>query len=163
MLEWWKPVSQQITATISRQDYPNWLLSAMYVSPNSSLREDLWDHLEEVARHMTEPWLVAGDFNDFTTPNEKRSLQGNMNQNLSQDQRRSRKFNERVDNCKLMDLRCSGPRLTWSNNRKGWANTMVMLDRALCNTEWRTNFPDGAVRNLPHLLRPLPYNGVYSR
>lgn len=39
--------------------------------------------------------------------------------------------------------------MTWSNNRKGWANTMVRLDRALCNTEWRTNFPDGAVRNLP--------------
>ncbi|KAI7996804.1 hypothetical protein LOK49_LG10G02048 [Camellia lanceoleosa] len=54
-----------------------------------------------------------------------------------------------MSNCKLMDLGCSGPRLTWSNNRKGWANTMVRLDRAMCNTECRTSFPDGAVRNLP--------------
>ncbi|GMP98513.1 hypothetical protein CsSME_00046366 [Camellia sinensis var. sinensis] len=48
-----------------------------------------------------------------------------------------------------MGLGCSGPRLTWSNNKKGWANTIVRLDRALCNTEWRTSFPNGAVRNLP--------------
>ncbi|GMP53441.1 hypothetical protein CsSME_00018893 [Camellia sinensis var. sinensis] len=48
-----------------------------------------------------------------------------------------------------MDLECIGPRLTWSNNRKGWANTMVRLDRAMCNTEWRTTFPDGSVWNLP--------------
>ncbi|CAL5436861.1 unnamed protein product [Camellia sinensis] len=27
---------------------------------------------------------------------------------------------------------------------------MVRLDRALCNTEWRTLFPKGYVRNLPH-------------
>ncbi|GMP46357.1 hypothetical protein CsSME_00014559 [Camellia sinensis var. sinensis] len=48
-----------------------------------------------------------------------------------------------------MDLGCARPWLTWSNNRKGWANTMVRLDRALCNIEWRTTFPDGAVKNLP--------------
>ncbi|GMP22480.1 hypothetical protein CsSME_00000485 [Camellia sinensis var. sinensis] len=47
-----------------------------------------------------------------------------------------------------MDLGCTGPRLTWSNNRKCWANTMVRFDRAMCNTEWRTTFSDGAVRNL---------------
>ncbi|KAF5934299.1 hypothetical protein HYC85_030470 [Camellia sinensis] len=43
---------------------------------------------------------------------------------------------------------CASPQLTWSNNRKGWANTMARLDRALCNTEWQITFPDGAVRNL---------------
>ncbi|XP_028057277.1 uncharacterized protein LOC114261234 [Camellia sinensis] len=116
---------QQITAIISRQDYPNWLLSTVYVSLNNNLRDNLWDQLEEVAQNMTEPWLVDGDFNDFTTRNEKQSLQGNQNQKLSQDQRRGRKFNERVDNCKLMDLGCTGPRLTWFNNKKGWANTMA--------------------------------------
>ncbi|KAL7252504.1 hypothetical protein ACSBR1_007132 [Camellia fascicularis] len=44
---------------------------------------------------------------------------------------------------------CVGPRLTWTNNRQGWTNSMVRLDRALYNTEWRTLFPDGCVRNLP--------------
>ncbi|KAI7994084.1 Puromycin-sensitive aminopeptidase [Camellia lanceoleosa] len=66
---------QLIIATISRQDYPDWLFSTVYTSPNRNLREDLWDHLEDNARNMSEPRLVTGDFNDFTTPNEKRSLQ----------------------------------------------------------------------------------------
>ncbi|KAL7226194.1 hypothetical protein ACSBR1_021345 [Camellia fascicularis] len=141
--------SQQITATISRQDYPDWLLSAVYASPSSVKRDELWEQLEAIAQYTTDPWLVAGDFNDFTSPNDKRSFHGRSHQNLSQDQRRSSKFNDRINHCKLMDLGCAGPRLTWSNNRKGWANTMVRLDRAMCNTEWRTTFPDGAVRNLP--------------
>ncbi|KAL7237415.1 hypothetical protein ACSBR2_003663 [Camellia fascicularis] len=37
--------SQQITATISRQDYQNWLLSTVYASPNARKRDELWDHL----------------------------------------------------------------------------------------------------------------------
>ncbi|XP_028105054.1 uncharacterized protein LOC114304080 [Camellia sinensis] len=141
--------SQQITTTISRQDYQDWLLSAVYASPNARKRDELWDHLEAIAQSMKEPWLVASDFNDFTSASEKRGLYQSNSQSISQDQRRSRKFNERLNNCNLMDLECIGPRLTWSNNRKGWANTMVRLDRAMCNTEWRTTFPDGSVWNLP--------------
>ncbi|KAI7989599.1 hypothetical protein LOK49_LG13G01930 [Camellia lanceoleosa] len=141
--------SQQITATISRQDFQDWVLSAVYASPNADKRDELWEQLQVLAQSMEKPWLVAGDFNDFTSQHEKRSFQGNNSQSMSQDQRRSRKFNDRLNNCKLMDLGCAGPRLTWSNNRKGWANTMVRLDRAMCNTERQTLFPDGAVRNLP--------------
>ena len=70
-------------------------------------------------------------------------------QNQSQDQRRARKFIERVNNCNLMDLGCTGPKLTWSNNRKGWAITMVRLDSAMCNTEWRSSFSDDLDLNLP--------------
>ncbi|KAL7177603.1 hypothetical protein ACSBR2_030877 [Camellia fascicularis] len=119
--------SQIITATISRQDYPDWVLSAIYASPNIRLRDELW--------------------NDFAA--DKRSFSSATSQNLSQSQRKSQKFSDRISSCNLMDLGCVGPRLTWTNNRKEWANTMVRLDRALCNTEWRTLFPEGYVRNLP--------------
>ncbi|KAI8025856.1 hypothetical protein LOK49_LG02G03284 [Camellia lanceoleosa] len=138
--------SQQITATISRQDFQDWVLSAVYASPNANKRDELWEQLQVLAQTIEKPWLVAGDFNDFTSQHEKRSFQGNNSLSLSQDQRRNRKFNNRLNNCKLMDLGCAGPRLTWSNNRKGWANTMVRLDKAMCNTEWCTVFPDGAVK-----------------
>ncbi|XP_028080538.1 uncharacterized protein LOC114282097 [Camellia sinensis] len=121
----------------------------MYASPNSNRRDELWEQLTTISQSMDKPWLVAGDFNDFSSPNEKQSLQGSNTQSINQDLRRSSKFNDRLNLCKLMDLGCAGPRLTWSNNQKGWANTMVRLDRALCNTEWRLTFPDGSVRNLP--------------
>ncbi|KAI7989348.1 hypothetical protein LOK49_LG13G02622 [Camellia lanceoleosa] len=41
--------SQMITATISRQDYPDWVLSVVYASPNSRLRDELWEVLKSVA------------------------------------------------------------------------------------------------------------------
>ncbi|CAL5432119.1 unnamed protein product [Camellia sinensis] len=141
--------SQMITTTISRQDYLDWVLSAVYASSNIRMRDELWNDLTTLAQHTQKPWLVAGDFNDYSSFEDKRSFSTSPSQNLSQSQRRSQKFSDRISSCNLMDLGCVGPRLTWTNNRKGWANTMVRLDRALCNTEWQTLFPEGYVHNLP--------------
>ncbi|GMP63610.1 hypothetical protein CsSME_00025233 [Camellia sinensis var. sinensis] len=91
--------------------------------------------------------MVVGDFNDFAGQDEKRCLTSTCLS--SQDQRRTKTFTDRMNRCNLMDMGCSGPRLTWTNNRQGCANTMVRLDRAMCNSEWRTTFPEGLVRNLP--------------
>ncbi|XP_028122805.1 uncharacterized protein LOC114319940 [Camellia sinensis] len=134
---------------VSRHNYPDWLLSAVYASSNVTQREVLWRHLESTVQNNQGSWLLAGDFNDFSHQNEKQAFSDQNSSNAAQSQRRSRQFVERINKCSLMDLGCVGPRLTWSNNRKGWANTMVRLDRALCNSEWHTLFPDGCVRNLP--------------
>ncbi|KAL7173821.1 hypothetical protein ACSBR2_033143 [Camellia fascicularis] len=75
--------------------------------------------------------------------NEKRSF------STVQDHTKARKFQARLNRCKLMDLGCSGPRLTWTNGRQGLANTLERLYRAVCNTEWRLQFQEGEVRNLP--------------
>lgn len=72
---------------------------------------------------MNIPWLAAGNFNDYASSAEKRRFTMNQNQNLTQSQRRSRKFTDRINNCNLMDLGCTGPNFTWSNNRQGCANT----------------------------------------
>ncbi|XP_028127267.1 uncharacterized protein LOC114323788 [Camellia sinensis] len=142
-----KASSQLITTKIVTQEYPEWLLSAVYASPVSSKRKELWERLESIAQSTSEPWMVAGDFNDFASQEEKRSLAGNPHS--SQDRRRTKTFADRMNRCSIMDLGCSGPKLTWTNNRKGWTNTMVRLDRAMCNSEWQTSFPEGLVRNLP--------------
>ncbi|KAI7993660.1 hypothetical protein LOK49_LG11G02200 [Camellia lanceoleosa] len=126
---------QVITAMVSRHNYPDWLLSAVYASPNMAQQEVLWRHLESTAQNNQAPWLLASDFNDFSHQNEKRAFSDQNSSNATQNQRRSRQFVERINKCSLMDLGCVGPRLTWSNNRKGWTNTMVRLDRALCNSE----------------------------
>ncbi|KAI8025291.1 hypothetical protein LOK49_LG02G01348 [Camellia lanceoleosa] len=59
--------SQIITATVSRQNYPDWLLSAVYASPNARKREELWQTLEQTAQQNDDPWLVVGDFNDYSS------------------------------------------------------------------------------------------------
>ncbi|KAL7249654.1 hypothetical protein ACSBR1_011776 [Camellia fascicularis] len=134
--------NQVIQATIHKEDYEEWILSAVYASPHSTQRDELWNNLEETARSMEKPWLVAGDFNDYINHNERRSFSTHYNHN------RSQKFVERINNCNLIDLGCVGPRFTWTNNRHGLANTMERLDRAMSNDKWRALFPEGTVRTV---------------
>ncbi|XP_028087357.1 uncharacterized protein LOC114288068 [Camellia sinensis] len=92
---------------------------------------------------MQQPWLVARDFNDYANQRERRSFSANHNTS------RTQKFLDRVNHYNLIDLGSSRPRMTWTNNRQGLANTMERLDRALCNAKWRTMFPEATVRVLP--------------
>ncbi|CAL5362434.1 unnamed protein product [Camellia sinensis] len=135
--------SQAIHATVHKEDYEEWVLAAVYASPNPTLRDQMWHDLTAVATNMKKPWLVAGDFNDYANQGERRSYSANQNS------RRTQKFIDRINSCNLIDLGSTGPRMTWTNNRKGLANTMERLDRAMCNAEWRTMFPEATVRVLP--------------
>ncbi|XP_028094127.1 uncharacterized protein LOC114294199 [Camellia sinensis] len=135
--------AQCIHAKIQRDNHSDWILSAIYASHNPRVRDNLWKILEAAADNMNHPWLVAWDFNNIASQGEKRSFSTN------QSSIRTRKFNARLNRCNLMDLGCSGPNLTWSNGQQGLANTMERLDRAVCNTEWRLAFTEGAVKNLP--------------
>ncbi|XP_028124491.1 uncharacterized protein LOC114321519 [Camellia sinensis] len=51
--------SQAIYATIYKEDYEEWVLAAVYASPNPALRDSLWNDLEGVTENMDKPWLVA--------------------------------------------------------------------------------------------------------
>ncbi|KAL7172858.1 hypothetical protein ACSBR2_032350 [Camellia fascicularis] len=77
---------QVIHAKIKRDNFQDWILLAVYASPNPRSREALWNKLESMADNISEPWLAAGDFNDFANQNEKRSF------STKQDQARTRKF-----------------------------------------------------------------------
>lgn len=134
--------NQYIHATIHKEDYEEWVLSALYASPNPETRDILWEELERTATNMNQPLLVAGDFNNFIDHSE-RSFTPTHNFT------RAQRFRERINNCNLIDLGSVGPRLTWTNNRQGLANTMERLDRAMSNAQWQTLFPEGTVRTLP--------------
>ncbi|KAL7230196.1 hypothetical protein ACSBR2_008666 [Camellia fascicularis] len=139
---------QVIHATINRVDYKEWVLSAVYASPNPKNRDALWEGIEAISEDIQSLWLVACDFNDFANQGKRRSFTPNTNTS------RNSKFLERLSNCNLsncnlMDMGCSGPKLTWTNNRQGLANTKERLDRALCNTQWMNAFPESCVWNLP--------------
>ena len=58
-------------------------------------------------------------------------------------------FMNNINNCNLVDLGCSRLRLTWSNNRGGFGNAFVRLDRAIANPDCRLKFPEATVINLP--------------
>ena len=87
----------------------SWLLTAVYASPNFADRRLLWDNLASVASLHDLPWVIAGDFNKVLGVEEKfggRAI----------DLHRALRFQECLNNCKMIDLGFFGPKFTWSNN-----------------------------------------------
>ncbi|KAL7245899.1 hypothetical protein ACSBR2_001101 [Camellia fascicularis] len=134
--------NQYIQATIHREDYEEWIFSVVYASPNPAIKDNLWEDLERTATNMHQPWLVAGDFDDFIDLSERRSFSHNHTAT------RTQRFRDRINNCNLIDLGSVGPRLTWTNNKQGLANTMERLDRAMSNDQWQALFTEGTGRTL---------------
>ncbi|MCI12783.1 hypothetical protein A2U01_0033890, partial [Trifolium medium] len=102
-----------------RVKYPNggwWFFTPIYASPIEERRRLLWDDLTALAQHITNPWMLAWDFND------------------------------------IMILCVAGPKFTWRGPIfHGGQRIFERLDRALCNDQWRLEFPNGSVKVLTRL------------
>ncbi|XP_048496402.1 uncharacterized protein LOC125495662 [Beta vulgaris subsp. vulgaris] len=98
--------SQHLTVEIKRIGDDPWLFSAIYASPDSSLRHDLWRELEKIKNQYTGPWLLAGDFNETSNVRERNGSES------SEMQRRCRAFANWIENNELIDLGCTGPEHT---------------------------------------------------
>ena len=120
-----------------------WLFSAVYASPDSNLRRDLWRELEHVKNTYDGPWLAAGDFNDTICMSERNGVGG------SEMQRRCRAFANWIENIEFIDLGCSGPAHTWFRGNSIDTFKSARLDRGLVNDKWRIRFEEGSLRNLP--------------
>ncbi|KAL7259954.1 hypothetical protein ACSBR1_005757 [Camellia fascicularis] len=121
--------NQYKQATVHKEDYEEWVLNAVYASPHPTVRDSLWEDLEDTVASMNKAWLVMGDFNDYANHSETRSFLPSPNLT------RTQRFTERVNNYNLLDLGSVGPRFTWTNNRQGMASTMERLDRAMSNEQ----------------------------
>lgn len=51
-------------------------------------------------------------------------------------------FRKLVNTCSLIDIESKGCTYTWANNQEGGELVKKRLDRALCNLEWRVQFPN---------------------
>lgn len=87
-----------------------WLLSTIYVCPRYAERKLLWENLSTIAASHSLPWILATDFNEVLTGEDKL---GGRAVNIH----RALKFKECLDKCRMIDLGFSGPRYTWSNRR----------------------------------------------
>ncbi|XP_074303088.1 uncharacterized protein LOC141637509 [Silene latifolia] len=137
-----KEHSQYITVEVSRNGDLPWFFSAVYASPNPSNRMELWTELEQFARSNGHPWMLAGDYNETRSLNERHGGDQNM-------ARRCAFFNNWIENCQLIELEFSGPAHTWAHGNSATTRQSDRLDRALCNSEWSTQFSDASVRHLP--------------
>ncbi|KAL1363178.1 hypothetical protein AAHE18_03G131700 [Arachis hypogaea] len=83
----------------------NWLLTAVYASPQERLRRSSREEMIEVAAIVNKEWLVVGDFNDIACMSEKKGGERT-------DARACIKFKEWINACGLIDLGFVGSKFT---------------------------------------------------
>ncbi|XLR45110.1 hypothetical protein S83_029770 [Arachis hypogaea] len=111
----------------------------------SNLRKELWEQLTQIGNDMREPWVLIGDFNEIADPTEKKGGSKNNSQEC-------RRFKERMDECKLMDLWFIGNKYTWKGAaRDGLERVFKRLDKALSNLDWRITFSEARIKVLPRI------------
>ncbi|XP_028121413.1 uncharacterized protein LOC114318678 [Camellia sinensis] len=138
------PNPQALSVIIRRQNEADWLFTALYASPNFTSRSALWHYLVDFASGLSLPWLIAGSFNEISSNAEKQGGAPSTQRRLSQ-------FIQVMDEFHLTNLGFSGPKFTWTNGRHGLANIKERLDKALCNDQWHTLFPEAWVQHLPRV------------
>lgn len=52
-------------------NYSPFLLTTLYASLEFSIRKTIWNKLSYLFDFITSPWIIIGDFNDISSPNEK--------------------------------------------------------------------------------------------
>lgn len=84
---------------------------------------------------------MAGDFNEVLVGEDKF---GGRSVNLS----RAMKFQEFLNNCRIIDLCFSRPRFTWSNLRPLSQLVQERIDKVFVNAEWYNIYPEASVTDL---------------
>ena len=62
---------QFVTVGIRTQGRLGWFVTFVYASPHSHIREVLWQQLHSFAVDYRKPWLLAGDFNETVSLEER--------------------------------------------------------------------------------------------
>ncbi|XP_019180350.1 PREDICTED: uncharacterized protein LOC109175534 [Ipomoea nil] len=120
------------------------LMSAVYGSPNLSLRKRLFSDLSGHHFYPQGSWLSFGDFNSVTSSNEVSNTEAFTASRCSD-------FNEWIFREGLVDLGFTGPSFTWTRGIDTPTFKGARLDRALCNVEWSLRFPNTTVNHLPRI------------
>ena len=115
----------------------SFFLSCVYGDPVRERRQEVWDRLVEIGLSRNEPWLLAGDFNELMSNEDK--LGGAVREESS-----FWGFRDMAKSCKIRELRSSGNVPSWG----GWREMVWVqcrLDRCFGNDEWFNLFPRSSV------------------
>ncbi|XP_020699874.1 uncharacterized protein LOC110112118 [Dendrobium catenatum] len=119
--------SQFIIGNLDILNKGKWRIATIYGSKDVSNGRLLWNGLEP---HITHDWpmVISGDFNCLLAKEDKK---GGRNFSFSLGPREMKYFMTSND---LHELNFIGPRLTWSNNKKGSDRIMERLDRIMVDS-----------------------------
>jgi hypothetical protein len=104
-----------------------------------------WRKLQNISQSMSGSWMIAGDFNDIASQEEKKG-------GAPASARKCNNFLDNINKCKLMDTGSVGTKFTWRGPLvQGHDRIFERLDRAMCNDEWRIMFPEAIVKVLTRI------------
>ncbi|KAL4280940.1 hypothetical protein GQ457_03G011290 [Hibiscus cannabinus] len=115
---------------------PPVFITAVYASPNATLRKYVWDQLFNLNPGTEHAWLLGGDFNAIYDSMDR---SGGSRSRLGI----SRGMANFVFNTGLTDAQLQGPRFTWKRG-----SLSQRIDRCLLNDKWLESFPDSLVFHL---------------
>ncbi|KAI9081684.1 hypothetical protein K1719_036338, partial [Acacia pycnantha] len=119
-------------------------LTFVYAIPRSELKQSLWQELLSLSSSMSGSWVLAGDFNDILSADERT---GGVGVNFS----RIDLFQNRILSCDLSDLGFHGPKFTWRGPQSfNCSRLYERLDRALGNTNFLSEFSACSVQVKKH-------------
>jgi endonuclease/exonuclease/phosphatase family metal-dependent hydrolase len=106
--------------------------AGVYGPHQDNLKQEFLQELRDVRSNCTCPWVVAGDFNQIYSLEDKND--NNINRALLG---RFRRF---VNDMDLNEIPLVGRKYTWSNERN--VPTLVKLDHVFCSANWEDLYPD---------------------
>ncbi|KAF9598151.1 hypothetical protein IFM89_025591 [Coptis chinensis] len=113
--------------------HEGFFLSCVYGNSKSCIRRLQWPVLTMFKPPNNESWLLMGDFNEITCPEEKC---GGKLFNYP----KARNFLDMMDNCELFDLGFVGSIYTWTNRQNGRHRIWERIDRMMANEGWSSRF-----------------------
>lgn len=128
---------QSITSEISIAGGGRFIFTAVYASNIRQERVNLWQELIDTYSSLgldNEPWVMGGDFNQITHPDEHSSPSVDHLDNSMLE------LSHCFNNLGVFDLRFQGCFHTWFNKRPEDPITKK-LDRLLVNNKWLADYP----------------------
>ena len=110
-----------------------WWFIGVYMSCDPIIRRQQWNVLTRRKQLWGDKWLLAGDFNDILSNEEKWG-------GRAREDRSFKDFNSFIENNSLVDLGFNGNPWTWSNNWEDEGEIRQRLDRGLSTINWWQNF-----------------------
>lgn len=111
----------------------SFFLTCVYGDPVQAKRREVWDRMVSLGISRDEAWILAGDFNELLSNDEKSG--GAIRSDSS-----FWGFRNMLQDCKLREIRYTGNCLSRGGKREDvWVQ--CRLDRSFGNSEWFSLFP----------------------
>jgi hypothetical protein len=133
--------SRKTALTVQVQSNSNDLsftLTNIYAPCEQIERSLFFSEIKQLQLTVSEPWVLAGDYNIYRYVSEKNNSNINW---AAMDE-----FNAWINDMELMDVDIANSKFTWSNKRRD--PTLVKLDKVLINISWSQKFIHSECRAL---------------